>query len=687
MSLQPLLHDLLATVCAPTQLWTGPDGSVAPGGAQGLFHADVRALSFLDVLVDGARPETVAVGPRAAGSSEVVSLTRGIDGPGADPTAWLRRQATVRPGLLELDLLLECSTPQPVAGRLEVVLASDLASLEVVKQGLSVIERVPAVEETTVRWEGGTAVVDVTAEGAEVEVRGTRVVLGWDVRVAPGDGERRRVRVAVADSGAIVRAPATREPEWVRPALHCDDSRLERLMQRSLDDLASLRMSWTGADADDVFLAAGAPWFFTLFGRDSIWAARMLLPLGTDLARGTLRTLAAGQGTTSDVATAEQPGKILHEVRSATLSLGDGTALPPVYYGTVDATALWICLLHDAWRWGMAEEDVRALLPHLERALAWLRDYGDADGDGFLDYVDATGSGLSNQGWKDSGDSVQWRDGRLAEGPIALSEVQAYAYEAAVGGAALLDAFERPGATAWRAWAAGLADRFRARFWTADDDGPYLGIALDRSGALIDSVASNMGHVVGTGILTPEEERVVADRLVSPELSSGYGLRTLSDRMAGYWPLGYHRGSVWAHDTAIAISGLARAGLDEQAAVLVRGVLAAAESVRYQLPELYGGAPPESMPGVVPYPAACHPQAWSAASAVAILQACLGLAPGAERGGPPRALGSGAAPVGRVDVEGVVAGGRVWHVSAPVGGTPTVTPADGDGARSAVGRA
>ena len=252
----------------------------------------------------------------------------------------------------------------------------------------------------------------------------------------------------------------------------------------------------------DTFLAAGAPWFFTLFGRDSLWAARMLLPLGTDLAAGTLRVLAARQGTVTDVDSAEQPGKILHEVRAKPLSLGEeGRVLPPVYYGTVDATPLWVCLLHDAWRWGMPADQVEALLPAMERALAWMTDHGDADGDGFLEYVDEGGHGLANQGWKDSGDSVQWRDGTLATGPIALCEVQAYAHEAALGGAALLEAFGRPGADRWRAWAAELATRFRAAFWVQDATGRYPAIALDADKRAVDTVTSNIGHLLGTGLL------------------------------------------------------------------------------------------------------------------------------------------------------------------------------------------
>lgn len=657
---QPFLHDLVPALMAPTQVWSDATGQVRGDGAQGVFHGDVRALSRVIVTIDGREPEPLTVAPAGPGRVEAVGAVRQIDGPGADPTTWLRRTTVVRPGEVEVSLELACATNEPVSGVLRVEVATDLASLEVVKQGGRGADIVPERHAGGATFRDSAASVRVEAVGAEIvaDVRGLSLV--WNADAAPGAPFTARVVITVVDPRGVVTAPPSSEPEWARPVVAASDPRLTRLLERSLDDLSTLRMTWNEAP-DDVFLAAGAPWFFTLFGRDSLWAARLLLPLGTDLARGTLRTLAAGQGAVVDTATAEQPGKILHEIRPAPLALADGTLLPPVYFGTVDATALWVCLLHDAWRWGMADDDVAALLPAMERALTWIVEFGDGDRDGFLDYVDETGSGLANQGWKDSGDSVQWRDGTLAQGPIALCEVQAYAYEAAMGGAAILEAFGRDGSR-WRTWAAGMAERFRGAFWTTDADGPYLGIALDRHGALVDSVASNMGHVLGTGILTAEEEALVARRLVSPELSSGLGLRTLSSRMGGYWPLRYHGGAVWAHDTAIAIRGLHAGGFDDEAETLAAGLLAAAERVDYQLPELYSGTTLAEVPAVVPYPASCHPQAWSAASAVTILQTVLGLEPGA-RGEDLRLRGRGRGLVGDVRVDGLPGPRGPWSVT------------------------
>jgi glycogen debranching enzyme len=452
------------------------------------------------------------------------------------------------------------------------------------------------------------------------------LVVEW-VAVVPARGSVTVGHDLVATApDAVVRG--VRSPHhWAELDPAPRDDRLARWIDRARDDLAALRLTTTDAP-DDVFYAAGAPWFFTLFGRDSLWAARFTLPVDLTVASGTLRVLAGLQGTRHVPETAEQPGKIMHELRQQTLTIpGEDVSLPPLYYGTVDATALWVCLLHDAWRWGLPDSEVEALLPHLEAALAWMRDSGDSDGDLLLEYVDETGHGLANQGWKDSGDSVQWRDGTLAEGPIALCEVQAYAYEAAVHGADLLDAFGREGGDAWRTWAGRLRDRFRASFWVDDAAGAYPAIALDVAKRPVDTVTSNLGHLLGTGLLDPDEEALVASRLVSPELSSGFGLRTMSTDSAGYWPLSYHGGSVWTHDTAIAVQGLARAGFADEAALLAEGLLAAAPAFDHRMPELHSGDSSREVPSPVPYPASCRPQAWSAAAAVAVWSATHGVHP------------------------------------------------------------
>lgn len=679
MELQPLLHDLLVAVHAPTQAWSdscGQIGLVDGRGAQGIYHGDVRVLSGARLTVDGATPEAISSGADGAGRARTVLLARTVDGPGPDPTARLERLRTAGPGVVTETLTLSCSTAEPVRARLEIAVRPDGTPMDWIKSGAAV-RAAPVPEPTAdgLRWRAdGDVEARLSAPDATVTVADDGTVhLTWDVTAATGSPQVRTWSVAIADAGGVVVAPRRAEPEWSAPQVEAADRRLPSLLDQSLTDLGQLRLSARFAP-DDVFLAAGAPWFFTLFGRDSIWAARMLLPLGTDLAAGTLRTLAARQGTRTDPATAEQPGKILHEVRRAELSMpGEGTVLPPVYYGTVDATPLWICLLHDAWRWGMPAAEVEALLPALERALTWMSDHGDTDGDGFLEYADESGTGLANQGWKDSGDSVQWRTGELATGPIALAEVQGYAHEAAVAGAALLEAFGRPGADRWRAWAGTLAERFRTAFWTCDDRGRrYPGIALDADKRVVDTLTSNIGHLLGTGILSAAEEAEVAALLVGTDMDSGYGLRTMSTESAGYWPLRYHGGTVWPHDTAIVVQGLARAGYTAEAARLAEGLLAAAQDFDDRLPELYGGDPRDTVPHVVPYPAACRPQAWSAAAAVSVLGSALGLHPDVP-GGRLDVTPPAPAPLGAVSVRGLRLAGRPLDVAIDAAGRPTVS--------------
>ncbi len=407
-----------------------------------------------------------------------------------------------------------------------------------------------------------------------------------------------------------------------------------------------------------------------------------MLPLGTELARGTLAALARRQGAHSDPRTEEQPGKILHEIRAVPMEIDGERTLPALYYGSVDATALWVCLLADAWRWGMPAEEVGSFLPACEAALEWLVRHGDSDGDGFLEYVDSTGRGLANQGWKDSGDSIQWRDGRLASAPLALCEVQGYAYEAALAGAALLEAFGRPGTDRWRDWAERLKGRFRSEFWTEDELGPYPAIALDRDKRPVDSLTSNAGHLLGTGLLDPDESALVARRLSYADMDSGFGLRTLSSTSPRFGPFSYHGGSVWPHDTAIVLAGLARDGHHDLAGSLVSGLLEASSRFDFRLPELYGGTQRDGGRPLTAYPAACRPQAWAATSSVAILQALLGLRPNVPDGELVVAPLTPAV-VGRVTARGLRLGGRDLSVSVGVDGTVQVDAPPGVTVRTA----
>ena len=626
--LQPLLHNEIVVMRAPTQVWSDRSGELGSNPIHGVYFSDVRVLSTLALTVGGDLPEAIAVLPSGADAAVFVSLVRSHDEGNPDPGVRVEQSRVVTGQGMSETLTVRSRHGVPLALDLAVRFTPDLSDLDRIKAGIGSTGIPPVVATATeVRWAGDGVGVTVTAADADILTVGASIELRWSLHV-PARGETQvSWSLAAVDSSAVAAADPRPVP-WSTPVIEGDE-RLARWVSTALGDLDGLRMTTT-ARPDLGFLAAGAPWFFTLFGRDSLWAARFMLPLGTELAAQTLRVLAHFQGTEVVVDRAEEPGKILHELRRGVVHLeGDDVYLPPLYFGTVDATPLWILLLHDAWRWGLDDTEVRELLPNLRAALGWLRDHADADGDGLLEYVDRSGHGLANQGWKDSGDSVQWRDGTLAEGPIALCEVQAYAYEAALAGAALLEHFGEDG-DSWRAWAARLKSEFALRFWLEDEHGPYPAIALDSRKRAVDTVTSNIGHLLGTGILEPEQEALVAARLISPELNSGYGLRTMSTTAAGYWPLSYHGGSVWTHDTAIAIAGLSRAGFAAEAAVLTEGLLAAASWFDYRMPELHSGDAASVSSRPVPYPAACRPQAWSAAAAVSVLASTLGLSADAQ---------------------------------------------------------
>ncbi len=318
--------------------------------------------------------------------------------------------------------------------------------------------------------------------------------LTWDVSVAPHTTHRLTISVSAVrphDGRFRPLVPAAGAPAWAVDVT-TDDPRVDRFVRWGRDDLEHLLLADPEAPSD-AFAAAGSPWFFTLFGRDSLWTARMMLPFGTAVAMSTLRVLARRQGVHHDPTTDEQPGRILHELRTAPVDTV-AAQLPPLYYGTIDATQLWMLLLAESWRWGAPAEQVEALLPALERAATWLLADADADGDGLCEYRGGSGHGLSNQGWKDSGDSVGWQHGPPAEGPIALCEVQAYTYEAALGAADLLERFGRGGAAELRAFATRLREAFHAAFWVDDDDRRYLAIGLDGDKRAITGRSSNPGH-------------------------------------------------------------------------------------------------------------------------------------------------------------------------------------------------
>ncbi len=583
---QPPLHEHITCLAAPAT-WLSPRSGQLTGGVDGLYVADRRVLSRLVVTVDGDEPTPVGAALRGADRVRFVAHAGSLT---------VERLRTVTPDGGAEQIVVHNRGDASVTPRIEVAVAADLVPISTVKDKSAE----PARPARTLN--DGDAWTD--DDGYEVRLDG---VTSAEPTLAPGERFTTTlvIRATPPASTGFHQTPPPSPPPWSREPLtvRSGDGRLDSLVAQGIDDLGALLL----ADGDDVYCGAGSPWYLTLFGRDSLLTARMALPLGHELAAGTLRVLARYQGVRHDPLTEEEPGKIPHELRPAHAV----NWLPPVYYGTVDATALFVITLAEAWRWGMPPAEVEALLPAVDGALDWL--------ESFEEFVSYRGSAekLVNQGWKDSKDGVQHKDGTLATPPVALSEVQAYAYQAATLGADLLDAFGREGGDGRRRWAAALAERFRARFWI---DG-HPAIALDGDGRPVDGLASNVGHLFGTGLLTAEEEEGLAERLM--ELDSGWGLRTLTDQAAGYDPLSYHVGSVWPHDTAMAILGLARAGRGEAVRRLAEGLIAASESFEYRLPELFGGGDSSAPP--VPYPPSCRPQAWAAAVAPALVTALLGL--------------------------------------------------------------
>ncbi|WP_432950839.1 amylo-alpha-1,6-glucosidase [Kribbella sp. CA-253562] len=627
------LHELITTLSAPWVVLSPRSGQLTGTGAEGVYAQDRRILSRLLVTVDGREPLAVHVDesprdgrPHPLGVTVFGAVVEGLGDGGHDPTVRLRRTRTVDgKGLIERITLVNTSH-RTIECTLKVALGTDLAGTAEVRSeaAASLPALDPIADGTTLHWENaaGTRVSALSDPEPSLTADGMQ----WRLQVEPGDESTVTLRISAVfppASGFEIKPPEQR-PAYGEIAVSCDDSRVERWIRRSLDDVAALQLG-TGRER---YLGAGPPWYLTLFGRDSLISSGMLIPVDPELAAGTLRALAQWQGTKVDTDAAEQPGKIPHELRAEVADHGNGLVLPAAYYGTHDATQLWITTLHKAWRWGMPTDEVRALLPNLQRALTWIKEYADPDGDGFLEYIDESGHGLANQGWKDSSDSVQWPDGTIATAPIALCEVQGYAYAAALAGAEILSSFGLDGADEWRAWAAELKTRFREKFWV---DG-YPAIALDGDKRPVAGPSSNLGHLLGTGLLDADEEAAVATLLGDKQLDSGFGLRTLTTEMTGFNPLGYHTGSVWPHDTAMAVQGLYAARQATVATTYTRGLVEAAESFGYRLPELYGGAGVGAESTPTPYPLSCRPQAWAAASAIAVVIAALGIEPNVPAG-------------------------------------------------------
>jgi len=624
---QPWLHEFEIAVDGPATALSDSLGDMHQPGS-GWFVDDRRVLSLLRLSL-GDTPLVRIASQSKGATTHSWAVARHLGDRTPDPTVDLRRTRTLAGTTLVEEVIVRSRATEVVAAVMGIELAGDGADLAQVKAGAADTRGVlPASISTAgVEWRDARHLTRVAFDSAPSRVDLTATgsaIASWKVTLEPGEEFRVRISANAARlQGSRFDALPGFEYRDFDEVRFSGDAALEQLIDVNLDDLAHLLMR-DPESGSDLFAAAGTPWYLTMFGRDALWTARFMLPFSPALAEGTLRALARRQAENDDPARDAEPGKILHEVRGSRFTGGD-LDLPTSYFGSVDSTPLWVILLHDARRWGLSLDVVRELLPNLLAAIGWMQRAAAVSPDGLLRYIDRTGGqGLANQGWKDSGDSMRRADGTIAPAPIALVEAQAYAVEAANGAAALYDELGIAGGDELRAWATDLAQRVRERFWTGGADS-FLVMALDAEGRQVDGVGSNMGHTLGTGLLSSaEEERVVA-RLMRPDLLHELGIATLSSTNPAYNPIGYHTGSIWIHDTAIVMLGLVRAGYRDAADRVCAALLRAATSVQFRFPELLSG---DALAGqAAPYPASCRPQAWSAASAAAMVTALVGVTP------------------------------------------------------------
>jgi glycogen debranching enzyme len=615
--LQPFVHRLRTSLRLPTLVLADDDGDVCAAGAQGAYLGDRRMLSRFELRVQSRRPEVVDVVEHTNGDLHITAIVRDGSEPNPDPVLLLVRTRRLRTTGFDEHWELTNRGVQARDVVCDLRCGSDFMDMTSVKVGHPpgpVVQ--PNAHRSGLRSTHGGATTVVSCAPAPDRIDPFEGSLSIDCTLAPQQTVAIDVAVTFShdDDGAFRPSGVEKSNLGEAPA-PTGDQHLDRWLDRSFADLGNMLLADPLAP-DDRFAAAGAPWYTTLFGRDSLWTARMMLPFSVELAQGTLRALARRQGTRRDVESDEQPGRILHEIRAERLVTPE-ISLPVIYYGTIDATPLWITLLGEAYEQGLPDAPLRELAPALRAAAGWLTTAADGDGDGLVEYVTDAPRGLANHGWKDSGDSVSWRSGELAKGPIALCEVQGYAYEAAVYAARMLDVLGVDGAAELDVFASRLRDRFHEQFWLEDANGAYVATALDADKRAVDTVTSNQGHLLGTGLLDRSEEEVIVERLMR-ELDCGAGLRTLAAGSGRYNEVSYHNGSVWPHDTAIVIRGMLKAGFSDAARTLAVGLVRAAAHFDGRLPELFSvidGA------HIVPYPASCRPQAWTAASAVVVAQA------------------------------------------------------------------
>jgi glycogen debranching enzyme len=641
-----------------------PDATIDAGEQQGYFCVDTRLVSTYRLTLAGAEPvllNSAVVSAFSARHEFVNAELRTRHGTVEERALHLRVDRTLHHGLHE-DLDLTSYSPEPVELDLELRIEGDYADLFDVRDG-----RVVRRGRIDSRWDPAQAALTHTYRNRDFE-RGLRIEaraqqqppnygngrLSFRIRLEPKERWHacllwKPLGVGEQGSRPIERCHALlegdpelagRRREWRRRAtgIQTANAAVNAALEQAMDDLRALRMHrhdegarrHVGEGIEEMVPVGGIPWFVALFGRDALVVSLQTLLLTPGFAIGTLQALAPLQGERHDDRHDLQPGKIEHELRQGELA-HFGLIPQTPYYGTHDATTLYVWAAAETWRWTANRALVERLRPHVERALDWIDRSGDLDGDGLQEYVTRAGGwGYENQGWKDAGGAIVHADGSPADPPIALCELQGYVVAAKRGWADVLEqAFaERSTARRLRAEADRLADAIENRFWW-DDEGTYS-LGLDGRKRPIASVASNPGHLLWAGAIPRERAAAVARRLLADDLWSGWGVRTLSADHVAYNPSSYQRGSIWPHDNAIAANGCARYGLATEAGQIARGLFDAAERFQFgRLPEVFAGFDRDEAGFPAQYLGANVPQAWASGALIHLVHALLRLEPDA----------------------------------------------------------
>ena len=635
-----------------TVLITEEDGQVIPPSQKGLYFLDTRMLSAWAIYANG-EPWRLLNGGAMTYYAASVFLTNGD---------FLTRGGTVAPRTLSLvisraidggmheDIDIINYGSAMVSFNLEIAIRCDFADVAEVKAEKIVRRgRIHTHWDATLqalcnsyRNEDFFRSVTITSSGTDALYANGRI--SYEIELQPGARWHGCLLYDLADGKTPVNAPmdcvaehaegrqAAVLREWREGVLNITTSNEEfyRFYHQAVEDMASLRLPSMSSHALVFMPAAGLPWFMAPFGRDSLIASLQNILIHAGFAHGTLEILAGLQATERDDYRDAEPGKIMHELRCGELAHFKLIPHTP-YYGTADATPLWLITLHAAWR---ATGDRGLLVRHLKTAeacLAWIDEFGDRDGDGFQEYQTRSVAGYENMGWKDSGDAVMHADGGRANGPKALCELQGYVYDAWQRMAQIyLELGDEARAKQLRAKAQALFTNFNAAFW--DEEGGYYAFALDGNKNQVLSVTSNPGHCLWSGIVPRDRAGRLVKRLMAPDMWSGWGIRTLSSSHKSFNPYAYQLGSVWPHDNALIALGFKRYGFHDEAAQVARAISGAAGYFQgNQLPELYAGTRKEEDSFPVQYVGANVPQAWSAGSAFGLLKAMLGLAPDASR--------------------------------------------------------